>query len=59
MAITDSDVEEIRCVLEDIAADPRVQSMNRVKQHRTTTTYTHVVNVVVVAYLLNKHLRLH
>lgn len=59
MAITDSDAEEIRYVLEDIAADPRVQSMNKVKQHRTTTTYTHVVNVVVVAYLLNKYLRLH
>ena len=59
MAITDSDAEEISYVLEVIAADPRVQYMNTVKQHRTTTTYDHVVNVVVVAYLLNKHLRLH
>lgn len=59
MAITDSDAEEISYVLEGIAADPRVQYMNTVKQHRTTTTYDHVVNVVVVAYLLNKHLRLH
>ena len=58
MAITEQDAEKIKEILQDIAKDPRVLRMDMVKQHRTTTTYQHVLNVAVTCYALNKMFRI-
>lgn len=59
MAITEKDAEIIKLTLQDLARDSRVLRMNNVRQHRTTTTYQHVLNVAVTSYILNKRLHLH
>lgn len=58
MIITESEAKEISQILEGLASDPRVLSMTKVKQHKNTTTYDHVVNVVAMCYILNKRLRI-
>lgn len=54
MAISETDAKDIKEILQSLATDPRVLRMDMVKQHRTTTTYQHVLNVAVTCYVLNK-----
>lgn len=56
MALTEKDAEEIRQKILKLATDPRVLRMDMVKQHRTSTTYQHVLNVAITCYKLNKTL---
>ena len=32
--------------------------MMKTKQHRTSTTYTHIINVVILSYVINKYFKL-